>query len=488
MSKPFDLEIAITTWRRFHEQQRAFSAGDLDELERHVRDTVAHRVANGAGEAEAFRQAMHQVGDIADGEAEYSKVYRAKLVRQQGWWAAMHLQLALSKNYLLLTMRHLRRRPGMAGLNLTGLALGVMCCAFILLYVQRQYSYDQYHDRVEDIYRITTVTSAKTSPAWAPALLETYGQTVDQAVRFWPLFAPAKMAHETTMFVEDELAFADAGVFSVFSWPLLAGEPTAALAGPNRVVVTETLARKYFGAANPVGEHLTFWGMDFEVTGVMADVPETSHYRMNALLSFASLYPIMGATLDQAWEASGFYTYVRIQPEAEPFQLAEALSQLASVHGAGGAAEVQAQPLTAIHRAPPLQGEPSPGVDATYLYVLGAVALFVMMLACINFINLTVAGARGRIREIGVRKMMGAARLQIQGQFLGEALVVSGLALGLGSVLVALGLPVFNELVGTAISGAEVPQAVLMVGGVLVLVVVAIGLYPANALSRFRPA
>ncbi|GAB5519396.1 MAG: ABC transporter permease [Rhodothermales bacterium] len=488
MPQRFNLETTIATWRQFHERQAAFSADDLDELERHVRDVVAQLVADGTDEAEAFRQAMQQVGDIAVGEAEYSKVYRAKVYRQHGWWASVQLQMALSKNYLLLTLRHLRRHPGMASLNLAGLALGVMCCAFILLYVQRQYSYDRYHDRADDIYRLTTLTSAKTSPAWAPALEEAFGQTVEHAVRFWPLFAPAKMAHEATIFVEDELAFADPGVFSVFNWSLLDGEPTTALVGPHRVVVTETLARKYFGEASPLGEHLTFWGMDFEVTGVMTDVPETSHYRMDALFSFASLYPIMGASLDQEWASSGFYTYVRVPPGVEQVQLDEALAQVASLHGSSDVAQVHAQPLTAIHRAEPLQGEPSPGIAAAYLHLLGAVALFVMILACINFINLTVAGARGRIREIGVRKMMGAAQQQIQRQFLGEALVVSGLALGLGSLLVIAGLPVFNTLVGTSILGREVPQAVLLVGGALVLVVVGIGLYPAASLSRFKPA
>jgi putative ABC transport system permease protein len=408
------------------------------------------------------------------------------------------------KHYATIALRTLRKHAGYALLNATGLALGIAVCLLIALYVQHEWSYDRFHDDADRIMRVVetratpegTKREAGTAGPVAPVVVsELTG--VEAATRLTRLFRVTVQRGDTRFYVGDYL-LAEDNFFDVFSFPLAQGDSQTALAQPGTVVLTHAAAQRYFGDTDPMGRTLTVEGFgESTVTGVLEPLPETSHLQFSMLFPFAT--PASDVpwwtpwTEDWAHNYRTFTTYLRLSETADRDAIAAQIEALMAGNTPADAmpAAVTLQPLTDIHlRSAGIGGgfNAQPGNPA-YLVIFSAIALFIILIACINYMNLATARATRRAKEVGVRKSLGAQRGQLIGQFLGEAIVLAGIALLAGVVLTAWVLPLFSTLAGKSLSLAPILHPawiVALVGGTLLLGLTA-GSYPALILSRFAP-
>ncbi len=407
------------------------------------------------------------------------------------------------KNYLKITLRSLRRRKGYAALNIAGLAVGMACCVLIGLYVRHELSYDRFHANADRLYRVAQTkpmgAMAGTGAALGPALAEDFPQ-IEAAMRFIRNDKRVAVEHpetgEVRRFEEEGFVYADPAVLEAFPFPLVQGDAASALARPGTVILTEETARRYFGDADPMGRTLRLEGggepFPLTVAGVVEDVPNASHLSFDLLTGYDTFKAEQGIPVEQQFTSYWWpwgWTYVLLEDGAD----AEALEALL-----GGFAERRRgdrtfvpflQPITRIHLYSDLSGEWEANGSAQVVGVFAAIALFVLLLAGVNFVNLATARAAERAREVGVRKAVGAGRGQVARQFLGEALLLTGVALALALVIARAGLPAFNALAGTSLSlpyGAPVFWGALL--GVFLLVGLGAGGYPALVLSGFDPA
>ena len=396
-------------------------------------------------------------------------------------------------HYARVTWRALRRHRVYTFINVTGLAVGMGCALLIFLYVRDELSYDRFHEQADRIYRVAHaslsgdgVRHARTPHPLAPTLASEFPE-VEAAVRLRRTDAVVRRADQ--LFKEEAFYFTDAAVFDVFSFPLLAGNPEAALREPFSVVLTETTARKYFGAGDPVGQALTLTGLgDLTVTGVVEDAPANTHFTFDFLASYATLNATQPDQL-QAWDAFVTSTYVLLAEGSAPTTLEAGMPRLVDTHlrGDDAAMRFYLDPLTAIHLKAHVSGDLGEGSDAGSLHLFASIALFILLIAAINFMNLATARFTERAREVGMRKVLGAARHQLIRQFLGESVLLSMLALALTLVLVEATVPTFNALAGKTLTLDAGPLGWLLLLGAGLGIGLLAGSYPAFALSAFAP-
>ncbi|MCH8959901.1 MAG: ABC transporter permease, partial [Bacteroidetes bacterium] len=392
------------------------------------------------------------------------------------------------KNYLKISLRNLQKHKGYAFINIFGLAIGLACCLLIVLFVRDELSYDRFHEKADRTYRIVRqerdlAPSVTPSALLGPALMETYPEVehATRLIRSW--FAPL-VSRDEDGFYEDRIFFTDAEFFNVFDFRLVRGDPDTVLSEPFSILLTETMARKYFGDEDPLGQTLTLNASHvFTVTGLLENPPRTTHFTFDFLASIESLPEVTGrANMLETWGLGSFPTYVVLPEGYDPAALDEKLAGFAPPQFQ---VRYFLQPLTEIHLASAYRGEIEPNSDVRYVWMLSGIALIILLLACINYTNLATARFTRRAREVGIRKVVGAHRRQLIAQFLGESVLLSMMAL-----LVALALPWFNDFAGKALSldfvrhWWYVPAAF----GLAVVVGVLAGSYPAFLLSAFRPA
>ena len=483
----FDLEKAIAAWRRTFEHHHSFFKEDVEELERHVRDHVAWLVAQGSTEAEAFHEAVRRVGDYGSTEAEYRKVFWEKIRHQRGSMRELIWEITMLKNYLKIALRNLRRYKGYTAINVSGLAVGTACCLLILLFVRDELSYDRHHDNADRIVRVLVGEAQTFTPTIIGPLFTREFPEVETAARLYPLgmFRPVVIRYGERAFEESRFFYADSTVFDVFTLPFVAGTPHNALNRPETLVLTATTARKYFGRENPVGKVVQVGsGVDYEVTGVIEDLPSTSHVQFDVLGSFASTH----WAGQEIWNSANFYTFLLLQDEQALASLqAKVTARIdeARRNPSGGVSAdyfLTLQPLTDIHLY--FEGR------ITYVYLFAALAVLILLVACANYMNLATARSARRAREVGVRKMAGAHRRQLAFQFFGESAVLVFGALVLAVLLAEVLLPIFNGISGKALAFRYLDDPVLVPAllGVGVAVSLVAGGYPALLLSSFRPA
>lgn len=414
------------------------------------------------------------------------------------------------KNYLKIAWRHLLKQRGYTFINMAGLSVGLACCWLILLYVRDDLSYDRFHERADRIYRVTIhgrmagneVTAATSPVPMAATLVADYPEVIT-ATRLKPADSKVLVSYQERKFNEERGYFADSTFFEVFTFPLIEGNPNTALREPFSVVITEAMARKYFGDENPMGKILLFdKHQGYQVTGIAKDIPQQSHFHFDFLSSFNS-WDVSRST---AWTSNHLYTYLLLPPDYPAEKLAAKFPKLVGKYvgpqmeqdmgvtydqfvAEGGVYEYALQPLSQIHLHSHLTGEIEPNSDAGYLTAFSLVAIFILLLACINFMNLATARSASRAKEVGLRKVVGSSRGQLVRQFLLESLCVSGLALLFAIVLVELLLPVFNDLSGKELVSAFADN--WRIAPILVATVIGVGLlagsYPAFFLAAFRP-
>lgn len=401
--------------------------------------------------------------------------------------------------HLKIALRNLQRDPGFTTINVVGLAVGLAACSIIALYVQHERSYDEHHEKAERIVRITTHYQqddhhwATTSPPIGPALEDALPE-VETVARVIPFSDDRVLRFRDREFVEPNGVFADSTVFDVFTLPLVRGNAETALSTPYTVVLSENLAQKYFGSANPVGRTIEVvdWA-SLTVTGVMENPPSTTHLPVEFIISAATFYQREpGWAQERTWER--FYTYALLDSASDRAVVRDQLSAFATTFYEGefnsptDAIRLDLQPLLDIHLHSHLDREFQPNGDIRYVYLFSTIALLLLLLACVNYVNLATAQATRRRQEVGVRKALGANPRRLVGQFLGESLLLASCALVLAAVLIPLGLPWLNHLGGTSFSvdalrtPGRLASFVALGWGTGLLA----GLYPALVLSRFE--
>ncbi len=402
------------------------------------------------------------------------------------------------RNLFKVAFRNIGKDRIYSVLNILGLTLGITCSLFLFLYLLNELSYDQFHPKKDQIYRVVThFTETDNQFTWpsgqiplAQELEENYPD-VEHAVRFIgagrELFANDE---RDVRFYEEDFYYVDSSVFEVFNFPLIAGDPTTALLAPNTAVVTQTTAEKYFGDADPIGQSFRNGDENYQITGVVQDVPSNSHLEFDALLSRASLPDELGN-----WGSWGVATYLLLRETAS---LADGERALADVNknrvvpiftDYGVTIDYWLQPLADIHLQSNF-GDSGENGGMSYIYIFAAVAFFILIIASINYMNLATARATRRAKEVGVRKTMGSFRSQLISQFLTESTLLTFIALFISILLALVLLPFFNQLAGKEIKVLFLLQPKIIAGfiGMALVVGIAGGSYPAFYLSRFNPA
>jgi putative ABC transport system permease protein len=414
------------------------------------------------------------------------------------------------KNYFKIGIRSLLRNKFFTAINIFGLTLGMTTCLLIMLYVQNELSYDRYNKKADQIVRVVfrgsiqgeKMKEAMVMPPVAQTLKSEYPEVLE-ATRLRNYGNPRITFGEKT-FKENAFAYADSNFFEVFTLPFLKGNPKTALLEPNTIVISESVAKKYFGDEDPIGKILQFkdFNSSYKITGVMGAMPVNSHFHFDLFASMAS-FP---QSREFSWMTSEYYTYL-VLPKGYDYKKLEAKlpadvekymgSQLQKAMGMtytqfrqkGNELGLYLQPLKDIHLHSDLNLELGPVGDIRYVYIFSVVAIFMLLIACINFMNLSTAGASKRSREVGIRKVLGSLKGQLVRQFLLESILLTSFAFLLSLILVFWTLPFLNKLSGKDLSFNLLSNPWLLPGLLLFALVTGLlaGSYPAFFLSSFKP-
>lgn len=391
------------------------------------------------------------------------------------------------KNYLKIAFRHLTKNKSYTLINTLGLGVGLAACIIIGLWVDYELSYDDYHRNSDHIYRVLNGDVAAIPPTLAPAFKSDYPDLTEEVIRFWPVKSPSDIVYEDKRFAEQNITFTDPWVFNVFTHPMIMGDKETALSSSHSIVISQSMAEKYFGEETPLGKSVTMWGQSLEVTGVFEDLPLNSHHRYDFLVPMELLHTFMGNMMEN-WTWAGFYTYVLLPENVQPNQVETAIASTFDKYTDEEFPAPQLQPLNDIYFGSAEKDIAVTG-NFNYVFILASIAIIVLVIACVNFMNLSTAYSTMRKKEVGMRKTLGAQRNQLVGQFLGEAILLSLFGLALALILVEFSLPFFSNFTGNplAIPYENGWGVILGFIGLSLLVGTLSGSYPAFFLSRFRP-
>ncbi|MBO9614697.1 MAG: ABC transporter permease [Dyadobacter sp.] len=404
------------------------------------------------------------------------------------------------RNYFKIAFRNLAKHKMFSFINVLGLSAGMTACFLIALYVHFELTYDAFNNKADRIYRVAT--DVKTNSETLHYAISPWAMASSMQNEFPEVEAFARVQKEETLFRKGDLKFqeentvlADSTLFGVFDLKLLKGNPKTALTAPLSLVLTETSARKYFGDSDPLGQTL-LWSDKGEpalITGVMQDPPVNSQIKGDIFVSMSTYTAHQDKNIESQWGSFGAVAFVLLKPGTDPAAIARKFPAFVQSHAGKLMAEQQMQiglvlePLKDIYLHSTRPAEESGSIDNVYIF--SAVALFIMLIACINFINLTTARSVERAREVGVRKAVGAAKSTLAGQFLAESVLMCMIAFVLSVAVSAALLPLFNELAGKQISKGivyEIPWVGAEFAATWLIGLLA-GIYPAFVLSSFEP-
>ncbi|MBL4675565.1 MAG: ABC transporter permease [Mucilaginibacter sp.] len=411
------------------------------------------------------------------------------------------------RNYLTIAWRSLTKNRVFSFINTFGLAIGLACCMLISGYLYQELTYDTYSSHAEQLYRVNLTTLGNGSSDTYPVVDIAVGEGMKNA--FPEIEAETRLATNQPVFVENgpkqfkesNIVRADANFLQVFSIPLLDGDQQGCLKDPLSMVVTREMAKKYFGTTDVVGKSLLVSKQPFKITGVIDKVPDNSHFHADAFLSMITFT----AKARQTWSNVNFYTYLQLREGADPKKLEKQFPQLVAkyvvpeIQNDMGVSLAEAQksvntflftlqPVTAIHLHSHTKFEKEANGDISYVYIFGALAAFILVLACINFTNLSTAASAKRSKEVGIRKVLGSLKSSLISQFLTESVLLTSLAMVFALGLVYLLLPYFNDLSGKQITIKFYLSAAAIAIEIFVALVVGVlaGIYPAFFISSFK--
>jgi putative ABC transport system permease protein len=401
------------------------------------------------------------------------------------------------KNYFKIAWRNLLKNKGFSAINIIGLAVGIASCLLITLYVTNEFSYDNFHEKGNRIVRVVMeygsdndvskvgVTGTKAAPSFKRAFPE-----VEAGVRMYATDRGVKSGEK--LFNEKNFYYADSAFFDVFSFKLLVGNPKKALSEPNTVVISENTAKKYFGTENPIGKIIRVNDTkDFAITGIAANCPQNSQIQFDFLASFTSL---RAAQEEETWANANWTTFLLLneeknikplQAKIQPFLA----TQMSKEEMAESHLNFILEPFTTVHLYSDVENAFQPNINVTYLYIFLAVALLILAIASFTYMNLTTARATERAREVGMRKVLGAARKQLFWQFIAESAVITTVALLIGVLLSKVFLASFNALIDKKLAFSAIfsPINLVLILGMSFSITLLAGSYPALVLSGFQP-
>lgn len=398
------------------------------------------------------------------------------------------------RNYLLITLRNLKKHKWYSFINITGLAVGMACCILMFLWVQNELSYDRFHENADDIYRVIIEKRTEHGSSYdvfgpsalGPALKEKYPEFVDYAITS-RVFTGWHLYYGDKGYVNDVIIAVTPQFLRLFSFPFVKGDPETALNERNSVVLTENMAKKYFGDADPMGKVILDedGGDGYKVTGLIENIPDNSHLQVDCIMS------IIGWNLsDDDWRRLVVTTYVQLKKNSSVKDVSQKISGIVKAHYSESRVEnISLQPLTKIHLYSDFDKKTGIQRRMAYMYFLSLVALFIFLIACINYMNLSTARSSIRAKEIGIRKVAGAYKKDIITQFFSESIILSFFALPLAVFLTELVLPLFNILAGKQLT-MDFSSKVLLIFVLLIITLITglvSGSYPALFLSSFQP-
>ena len=404
------------------------------------------------------------------------------------------------KNYLILAVKHLRKQRIFSFINILGLTVGITCCFMIFLFILNELSYDNFHKNGKDIYRVMRVGNLDgdrreipyLSPPFGPALVNDYPDAVQQSVRV--MKDNNLISYNNISFNEKDMFLTDDNFFTFFDFQLLKGDKTSVLKDPNSIVLTETAAKKYFGKEDPIGKILQFNKREqLKVTGIAVDVPANSHLQFDMIIPLELYRPMQPEWFTQ-WPNNGLFTYVQLNPAVDPKQFAQRFPAFMDKYlgqhyaSAGFKMGLMIKPLKEIYFASDARDRSVKHGNKKMVYIFMSVAILILVIACINFINLATARATDRSKEVGLRKVLGALRGQLVSQFMIESVLYATVACILSITAVKLLMPFYTSLLGYELPAFwNNPLVYAFMLGVIIVVGLLAGSYPALLLSSFKP-
>ena len=408
------------------------------------------------------------------------------------------------KNYLTTAFRNLWRVKFFSIINILGLAIGIAGCLLILQYVTYELSYDKFHDDHENIYRVQynsykngdcLFKCAAAVPAVGPAMKDNFPEVLEYA-RAFPI--SGVITYKDKNFRESKMQIATPSFIQMLSFPLVIGDQNTSLSDVNTVVITEEIAKKYFGDEDPIGKTLTWNGeYNFAVTGVLKDVPHNSHIKFGLLFSYRTLNELSDQQSETAWGWYDFNTYIKLAPGTDPlvfqnkFQEWLENEKKEEWEKRNGKKEFILQPISDIHLYSDLlqESQPQENGDGDSVYFLLIIAFFILFIAWVNFINLSTSRSIDRAKEVGIRKVVGATKAQLIRQFTFESLILNVFAALISILLVAILIPSFNQLMDSRLSFNLLTESNFWIALLILFFLGAFlsGLYPAFVLSSYKP-
>jgi putative ABC transport system permease protein len=434
------------------------------------------------------------------GRAAANRWYRLQLIQSlpQIFLNSMYWSLVMFNNYLKITFRNLKRHKGYSLINIAGLSVGMACFLLILLFSMYEFSYESHHQNANRIYRVNVeqhltdqVFRAQTSPV---PLAETLYNEIPEVIQFtrFQALRTFLVRHEDQKYYENDVIFADQGALEMFTFPVFEGDKNTALREPNTVVLTEEMATKYFGNQDPIGKSLAVENdligkMSVMVTAVMKNHPKNSNIQSNILISMESLRDIAPkAAYWNNWISQQIVSYIMLPESHSSTEVEKKIAEVFSKHQRDDDKRVlKLEQLKRMH----LYSAINNSGDIRTIYIFLATGLLILFIACINFMNLSTARSANRAKEVGMRKVVGARRKQLIQQFFGETLLFSAISMILSLALVYFLIPLLNNLTGQFIQFRDIGRMNIVLGliGIVVLVGILSGSYPALFLSAFRP-
>ncbi len=415
-------------------------------------------------------------------------------------------------NYLKISVRNLISQRGYTLINIFGLAVGIASALLIILYVVDEFSYDKFHPNAKKIYRVCLDAKLQDTELRGPISCVPIGPTsvneypdISNFTRIFTFSGDPVVRYEDRTFVEKNFIYADSTFFQVFDgFKLLRGNPASILNRANQMVMTETTARRYFGVEDPVGKIVQLWDnrQNWEVVGVVEDVPTNSHIKFDIIGSFTTLQMAQSTI----WIGNNNYSYLLVEEGVESKELDRRFQEMVTTHAgpqfeqfagitaqefesSGNRYNYFSQPLLDIHLRSNMPFEMEKGGNQTMVYVFLLIAVFILVIAAINFMNLATARSARRAKEVGIRKVVGSTRSRLIGQFLTESVLVSTVSLIFAIILIALAIPAFNSIAGKQLELSALPVTLTL--GILLATILIVGFaagsYPAFFLANFEP-
>jgi len=397
------------------------------------------------------------------------------------------------KNYLKIAFRNIRKYKGYSFINIASLAIGIACCMLIIFHVGFELSYDNYHKDADRIYRIgldRNLPGEKNICAMVgyplAAHLKKNLPQVEYAGRIQRRNVLIKK--EDKVFYENNFFYADNDIFNIFTIPFIRGNAEQALINPGTIVISQSMANKYFGEEDPLGRMLTVDSNDFQITGIVKDPPSNTHFKYSFITSLND--SSLPERIRNSWTASMVYTYLKLVPNTNNSDFARMMNKVLEGHIDSETLNFFLQPVKDIHLHSHLLAELEPPGNPFYLYIFSTIAVLILMIASINFINLSTARSANRAKEIGIRKVVGAVRNQLINQFIGESLFTTILSVITAFLIVDLSLPFFNRLVDIQFTVSDFFKLEIFISLICIILFSGIiaGSYPAIFLSAFKPA